>query len=926
MIDEQRRFHKVIFDEKVGMAYSCGVIIESKSKGIIMYTSNGHYRFDENNNKWQHFEWSTREQFKIGWRDNARFTDEQYIQTGTDKLIILDYAQQKKSFEFVLPNIISTCRINDDELLAAVYKGKLARISISQNKIIKEYPLTIMENGRLVNTNVVHLRQAANGQAIVSTGLGGLFIFDPATETLTRYIHNPLDAESLSENGKGNISCDAAGNVFISGGTGGLDYFNISHYSPVHLSFFMDRDKNMYDGGFNCIEQDKKGVLWLGGKDCLVKYNPVTTRSTFFRYYYPIQNIGERPLEINAVCIDSKNRVWVGSNGGGLGLLNEVTGKLLRFSADSLDGHPPLLHSNFVFDIEEGNGDTLWIGTSTGVYMLNTATHKVDSLPGGIPVSNGVDKAVVKIFKDSRQNIWIGTFVNGLYCFANNTGTLKEFLFPDKKKLIRVSSFAEDPAGRIFVTASGGVCEIDSERDEVKYAVKNETAGAGNGSLVKAGDGRIWFSNNLSLSVFNTRNGEVNTSDEILRANLIGFTAGISASYDSVQYWAVNKGLIYFNSGKLKAGSDFPPPLVFAAGTADSIYEFTGNGSLTLSGKTNTVSFSFRAIDLYANKSIQYQYRLDGVDKDWINSNDNWQVKYNSLLPGVYTFSVRASKDGRNWSANSNAVRLIIHPAFWQTWWFKSLAIFFIVGLAYYFFRRRIAAIKEREKIKSEYEKKIAEVEMSSLRAQMNPHFMFNSLNSINNFILKNDPENASGYLTKFSRLMRLILDNSRSEWVPLEDEIKALELYIELEALRFENNFSYAVEITKDVDMVTTMIPPMIIQPYVENAIWHGLLHRKEPGARLEIHIWKNAETINIQIEDNGIGRKEAQKRKSKSAIKQKSHGMEITAQRLDIVNQLYNVNAKVTVTDLHGIDGIVSGTNVLLNLNYKKNDSHTS
>jgi sensor histidine kinase YesM len=203
---------------------------------------------------------------------------------------------------------------------------------------------------------------------------------------------------------------------------------------------------------------------------------------------------------------------------------------------------------------------------------------------------------------------------------------------------------------------------------------------------------------------------------------------------------------------------------------------------------------------------------------------------------------------------------------------------------------------------------------------------MFNSLNSINNFILKNDPENASGYLTKFSRLMRLILDNSRSEWVPLEDEIKALELYIELEALRFENNFSYAVEITKDVDMVTTMIPPMIIQPYVENAIWHGLLHRKEPGARLEIHIWKNAETINIQIEDNGIGRKEAQKRKSKSAIKQKSHGMEITAQRLDIVNQLYNVNAKVTVTDLHGIDGIVSGTNVLLNLNYKKNDSHTS
>src|SRR6188508_2969786 len=125
-------------------------------------------------------------------------------------------------------------------------------------------------------------------------------------------------------------------------------------------------------------------------------------------------------------------------------------------------------------------------------------------------------------------------------------------------------------------------------------------------------------------------------------------------------------------------------------------------------------------------------------------------------------------------------------------------------------------------------------MEMQALRAQMNPHFMFNSLNSINNFILKNDPDNASDYLTKFSRLMRLILDNSRSEWVLLENELKALQLYIELEAVRFDNAFKYSMEVTKDVDPETMMVPPLIIQPYVENAIWHGLLHRKEPGGRI--------------------------------------------------------------------------------------------
>lgn len=216
--------------------------------------------------------------------------------------------------------------------------------------------------------------------------------------------------------------------------------------------------------------------------------------------------------------------------------------------------------------------------------------------------------------------------------------------------------------------------------------------------------------------------------------------------------------------------------------------------------------------------------------------------------------------------------------------------------------------------------------EVVALRSQMNPHFIFNSLNSINSFILKNDPDNASGYLTKFSRLMRMILDNSRNEWVLLENELKALELYIELEALRFDNAFTYNIEVTKDIDIENVLMPPLLIQPYVENAIWHGLLHRKLLKGKLDIRFWKNDDKLYIEIEDNGVGREEAKRLKSKTATTQKSHGMKITAERIAIANKVYNVNATVKITDLHNETDNQTGTRVLLTLKYKTHDSTNS
>lgn len=223
-----------------------------------------------------------------------------------------------------------------------------------------------------------------------------------------------------------------------------------------------------------------------------------------------------------------------------------------------------------------------------------------------------------------------------------------------------------------------------------------------------------------------------------------------------------------------------------------------------------------------------------------------------------------------------------------------------------------------------ENQRRISEVEMQALRAQMNPHFMFNSLNSINNFILKNDADNASAYLTRFARLMRLILDNSRQDWISLENELKALQLYIEMESLRFDNVFEYQVVVSPQVDQMLVLVPPMIIQPYVENAIWHGLLHRQEKGSYLSINIEKKGLYLEVKITDNGVGREAAQRLKSKFGSHKKSHGMQITQERLEMVNAVFNVDAQTNIQDLTNEDGAPAGTIVILTMKYKTNEGN--
>ncbi len=218
-----------------------------------------------------------------------------------------------------------------------------------------------------------------------------------------------------------------------------------------------------------------------------------------------------------------------------------------------------------------------------------------------------------------------------------------------------------------------------------------------------------------------------------------------------------------------------------------------------------------------------------------------------------------------------------------------------------------------------ENNRKIAENRLAVLRLQMNPHFVFNSLNSIGNFILKNEPLKASGYLTKFSKLIRLIFDSAQSEWVPLDQEIKSLELYIELEQLRFNHKFDLIINVSEEINRGSVIVPPLLLQPFVENAIWHGLMPKEGERGELFLHYWLHQDKLCMSIEDNGIGRTASMKSRTGRISTLQKQGIKLTDERIQIINEIYDTKIQAVIKDLIDEHGDPAGTRVIVSLDMK-------
>ena len=322
----------------------------------------------------------------------------------------------------------------------------------------------------------------------------------------------------------------------------------------------------------------------------------------------------------------------------------------------------------------------------------------------------------------------------------------------------------------------------------------------------------------------------------------------------------------------------------------------------------NNISITYTGICFTCNNKLNYQYRMLEISNDtsWKTTSAN-TVEFGELKKGHYTFQVRTGL------SDIQELRFYIKPAFWQTNIFYALVAAGVIGIFFLSINFVSRQIRKRETEKTAINKKFAELEFQALQAQMNPHFVFNAMSTLQYYILKKESENASEYLAKFARLMRLFLESSRNKFIELRNEIELLRNYIELEQVRLEHSFRYQINIDPSVE-VDTKIPSVMIQPFVENAILHGLRHKNDGSGLLELHFCDKDDVLECRIQDNGIGREEsAMINKAKDKL-YKSQALNIINEKVKTLKGINDLDIKISIEDNIHEDGKGSGTTVTI------------
>ncbi len=589
---------------------------------------------------------------------------------------------------------------------------------------------------------------------------------------------------------------------------------------------------------------------------------------------------------------------------------------------------PPLpegVSNRATFDIVEDYQGDLWVAKwRAGLLRYDRKQQSLSYIypPDSLGVPN---TAFVLAANSNKDHLWVGSQGAGIYHLDIKSGNwekLTEIIIDGHHiNLIDITGLTMDRNNDLWIATRVGLVRLSPNGTSKLFTQED---GLINGFLegIRAdGRGHIWLATSNGIAMLNIDTLEVRNFDERhglkIDANLDYF----SIQPDGTIFSGTKQGFIYFHPDSLL--EDEKPPKLSILSFKTRGVEHT-QGSLVpdywkkvwLKPNENFFTIEYVGLNFTLPAENTYFYKLQGLDQEWIDAGKRRIAHYTNVPPGDYIFCLKAKNKDGTWSSEEKQLAIYIAPPFWQTYWFWMVALLLIGGTIYSIYHIRIQQIRREEEMKAEFNNKLAEVEMAALRSQMNPHFLFNCLNSINRFIQRNEPDMASAYLTKFSRLIRLVLDHSRTDSISLRDELDALRLYIELEAMRFVGRFSYVFDIAENLETHSIEIPPMLIQPYVENAIWHGLMHKENGDGRLTIKVYTSGNRIFIEVEDNGIGRRMAALLKSKSATLHKSHGMKVTAERIEIINEIYEAKTEVEIEDLTDPMGKAAGTKVKLSL----------
>jgi Histidine kinase/Y_Y_Y domain/Two component regulator propeller len=587
----------------------------------------------------------------------------------------------------------------------------------------------------------------------------------------------------------------------------------------------------------------------------------------------------------NDLVYDAKTQVLYGCFSQGVYTYNTVTKSTASYSVSSRSVLP----------------------VKNDFYVLGPVNLKRNTMEDAVSYMKGTFFSIISL----TDNQWLIGYENGLLKYADTGFT--PFLPGIVNK--RVTSIKQLANGWVVAATLGqGLVLIKGGR------VLPVLLGQGNSinmvNDIAVNGNTVWAATEAGIASARLDNPEKPLMSAIAADNRFPYnnTRKIACMGERIYVLAQNKLIVFPEN--YPVNKEQPPVWLRQLIVGDSIRIKPGDKH-HFNFYDNRFRFAFDGVCFRCGTSIRYQYRLVGLHSEWYFTGQPY-VEYPSLPPGSYTFEVMAINESNITSATPAAYSFTIPSPFWKKGWFRVIAVLVAALFAAWLINRRLKKIQLRNR---ERELLLA-TEQVALSAQINPHFIFNSLNSIQHLIIKEDRQQATLYMAQFSRLMRLSLENSRKKWVPVKDEIELLKLYLELESLRFKDKFTYSILADDDITNSSLRIPAMLIQPFVENAIRHGVNNLVgKTGKATVLLVFKGAQLLTT-VEDNGIGRQKALTLQG-TGKNHLSSGMQITEERLQLLCRETGTPWFFEIIDKQDSTGAAAGTLVKFNMPFLQTDS---
>jgi hypothetical protein len=618
-----------------------------------------------------------------------------------------------------------------------------------------------------------------------------------------------------------------------------------------------------------------------------------------------------------------------------------------------------------IWSLKSGSDGTIWAATDYGLSAYR---------PGG-KVENYFlyepDKRVTVIERVNKTRLYVGgangigviengTFriITSSHAFENEIGTVRAFvsykgqllcasekgiyrldgdrLVPFKNFRMNAVSMVVDNSNHLWIGTESGLYLLKGDKF-AQYQLARDPASNTVNFLEVIGN-RMYIGTNNGLYELNTLRLSIEARYGV-NEGLVNLETNINSSFFDGRYlwFGTAEGLVQFDPGTPGLKEEQLPPILnissillnYAAfNYSDYATGMKPNGlpsGLRLPYNMNNLTFELDGILLSDPEGLRYQFWLEGYDETWSKPVANATVTLSNLPDGEHILHLRTI-DAFGMVSNVIEMPIIITPPFWRTWWFYSIIALIVVLGIRSFFRWKIRQERERNYKKNlEYKTRLLALEQQSLNASMNRHFIFNSLNSIQYFINTQDKISANRYLTNFAKLIRKNLDSAveLDNMVTLQQEMERLELYLSLEAMRFKDRFTYHIN-DNGIDLESIIVPGMLLQPFVENSIIHGILPNEQRKGHIEVTLRIQDEHLEITIDDNGIGIDFSLQQKHAINGDHKSQGMEITAKRIDIIRELskkdFDLEGPFQVTNP---DQSIKGTRVSLKIPIENLDS---